>query len=186
MSAITVFIFVMCHRSFQFQLIIYLTSSLNRHAFIMVQISDSLLWELTKKNTSFMKKVNGRTKRSGCVKFSTEKGNLKCLSKAAYSGLANSKTVDIIATEENQAHLVKKSSKKHHQFPKLGHVVTHIKKDFRRAEHVIKTQVVDNFYRPDLKDAAMAKYTKVYEGNRRAKGIKKVVPVKKGRGSSKE
>lgn len=152
----------------------------------MVQISDSLLWELTKNNTSFMKKVNGRTKRSGCVKFSTEKGNLKCLSKATYSGLANAKTVDIIATEENQAHMVKKTSSKHHQFPRLGHAVTHIKKDFARAEHVIKTQVVDNFYRPDLKDAVMAKYTKIYEGNRRAKGIKKIVPVKKGRGSNKK
>jgi len=148
----------------------------------MVQISDALLWELTKNNTSFMKKVNGRTKRSGCVKFSTEKGNLKCLSKAAYSGLANSKAVDITA-EDDQAQMVKKTASKHHQFPNLGHAVTHIKKDFRRAEKVIQSQVVDNFYRPDLKDAAMAKYTKVYEGNRRAKGIKKTVPVKKGRGA---
>ena len=152
----------------------------------MVQISDSLLWELTKNNTSFMKKVNGQTKRSGCIKFSTEKGNLKCLSKAAYSGLANSKTVDIVATDEKQAHMIKKSSNKHHQFPSLGQTVTHIKKDFRRAENVIKTQVVDNFYRPDLKDAAMAKFARIFEGNRRAKGIKKVVPVKKGRGRTKE
>jgi hypothetical protein len=149
----------------------------------MVQISDSLLWELTKKNTSFMKKVNGQTKRSGSIKFSTEKGNVKCLSKAAYSGLANSKTADIIVTDDNQAHLVKKT-KKSHQFPAKGHAVTHIKKDFRRAENVIQKQVIDNFHRPDLKDALMGKYAKVYEGIRRAKGIKKTVPVKKGRGNS--
>jgi hypothetical protein len=30
----------------------------------------------------------------------------------------------------------------------------------------------------------MGKYAKVYEGIRRAKGIKKTVPVKKGRGNS--
>ena len=151
----------------------------------MVQISDALLWELTKKNTSFMKKVNGRTKRSGCVKFSTEKGNLKCLSKAAYSGLANAKTVDIIITEDNTTELHKKT-KKHHQFPVAGHAVTAIRKDFKRAEKIIQTQVVDNFHRPDLKNLALGKYAKSYEANRRAKGIKKPVPVKKGRGKQDE
>ena len=44
-------------------------------------------------------------------------------------------------------------------------------------------QTRDVFYRRDLVAAALGKYTKVYQANRRAKGICKVVKVKKGRGS---
>ena len=147
----------------------------------MVQVSDSLMWVLTRKNTSFMKKVNGRTKRSGSIKFSVEKGNLRSLSLFQYSGLANSKAVDVVCTDSNGAELIKKTASKAHRYPSKGKASIPINKDFRRAENTILTQSVNNFYRPDLKDAALAKYTKVYQANRRAKGIVKAVPMKKGR-----
>lgn len=150
----------------------------------MVQVSDSLLWELTKKNTCFMKKVNGRTKRSGTIKFSVEKGNVKSLSQFKYSGLANSKVVDVVCTDDNRAQLITKTASKAHSYPKKAFVSTNVNKDFRRSEKVICGQAIDNYYRPDLKAEALAKYTKVYQANRRAKGIKKTVPVKKGRGTS--
>jgi hypothetical protein len=56
-------------------------------------------------------------------------------------------------------------------------------KDFRRVEGAIRKHTIDNFYRRDLEAAALGKWTKVYQGNRRAKGIKKTVVTKKGRGS---
>mmetsp|Transcript_13792 Transcript_13792/g.23484 ORF Transcript_13792/g.23484 Transcript_13792/m.23484 type:complete len:151 (-) Transcript_13792:40-492(-) len=147
----------------------------------MVQVSDSLVWELTRHNTCFMKKVNGRTKRSGSVRFSVEKGNVKSLSRFQYSGLANSKVTDVVCTDSNGAELIKKTASKHHQYPSKGRAAITINKDFRRAENTILTQSIDNFYRPDLKDAVLAKYTKVYQANRRAKGVVKPVPMKKGR-----
>jgi hypothetical protein len=131
-----------------------------------------------------MRKVNGRTKRSGTIKFSVEKGNVKSLSLFKYSGLANSKVADVVCTEDNRAQLVTKTASKSHSYPKKAFVKTNVNKDFRRSEKVIKGQAIDNFYRPDLKDEVLAKYTKVYQANRRAKGIKTPVPVKKGRGSN--
>jgi hypothetical protein len=146
----------------------------------MVQISDSLVWELTQKHTSFMRKVNGSTKRTGSVKFSLEKGNLKNLSRFQFSGLANSKVADVVCTSDNGALLITKTASKTHAQPKKGIVSTPVNKDFRRVEKIITGQTVSNYYRPDLKAALLAKWTKVYQANRRAKGITKKVPTKKG------
>ena len=149
----------------------------------MVAIPDQLCWELVKGSHSFLNKKNGHTKRSGKVSFSTEPGNLKSLNMFKYSGLANSKAVDILIDDENRAQLYTKTASKCGAQPKKSKVVARINKDFRRAESVIMKQTVNNFYRRDLKAAALGKYTKVYQANRRAKGITKPVPTKKGRGN---
>lgn len=151
----------------------------------MVHAPDSLVWELTRRNTSFMKKVNGRTKRSGAIRFSVEKGNVRSLSQFQYSGLANSKAVDVVCTAANGAELIKKTASKAHSFPAKATSATPVNKDFRKVESVILGQAIDNYYRPDLKKAVLAKWTKVYQANRRAKGVKKPVPAKKGRGTNK-
>lgn len=148
----------------------------------MVAIPDSLAWELTRRNTSFLKKRNGHTKRSGGIQFSTEKGNVKSINKFQYSGLANSKVCDVAFADENKAVLVTKTASKCSTQPKKAFATTPLNKDFRRVESTIKKQTVENFYRRDLKAAALGKWTQVYKANRRAKGTKPVVPVKKGRG----
>jgi large subunit ribosomal protein L28e len=150
----------------------------------MVFTPDSLVWELVKKNNCFIKQTNGRTKRSGMVKFSSEKGNVKSLHQFQCSGLANSKVADVSSSATNGGELYTKTASKAHTKPKAGKVITPVNKDFRRVEAVINKQVVDNYYRRDLKAALLAKWTKVYQANRRAKGIKKPVPVKKGRGKN--
>lgn len=149
----------------------------------MVAIPDQLCWELVKGSHAFLNKKNGHTKRSGKVSFSTEKGNLKSLNLFKYSGLANSKAVDILIDDENRAQLYTKTASKTATQPKKSKVTARINKDFRRAESVIMKQTVNNFYRRDLKAAALGKYTKVYQANRRAKGITKPVLAKKGRGT---
>ena len=146
----------------------------------MVDTSDALVWEIVKNNNSFMKKVNGRTRRSGSVRFSVERGNLMSKSSYKYSGLANSKTIDISPSSDNRATLTLKT-KKAGTSGKKGKTAIPLNKDFRRVEHIIKSQSTDNYYRPDLKSEALAKYTAVYRSNRIAKGVKKGVPVKKGR-----
>ena len=146
----------------------------------MVAAADSLVWELVKNNNSFMRKVNGRTARSGSIRFSVERGNLMSRSTFKYSGLANSKTVDVTATDDNRAKLTIKT-KKAGTSGKKGSADIALNKSFRRTEKTIKSQATDNYYRPDLKQAALAKYTAVYKSNRVAKGVKKVAPVKKGR-----
>eukprot|EP00978_Attheya_sp_CCMP212_P007701 scaffold17896_cov58-Attheya_sp.AAC.1 len=150
----------------------------------MVQISDSLTWELVKNNNSFMKKVNGSTKRGGTMRFSVEQGNLMSLSTFKYSGIANSKAVDVVVADNNTAKLVKKTATKAHSHPKKSFSKTSINKHFRRVEKTILSQAIDNYYRPDLKSETLAKFSAVYSANRKAKGVKKVVPMKKGRASS--
>jgi large subunit ribosomal protein L28e len=146
----------------------------------MVNVPDQLVWEIVRKNNSFLVKKNGHTKRSGAVQFSSEKGNLKSLNMLKYSGIANSKTIDVIADEDNRAMLVTKVASKAGKKSALK--TESINRDFRRAEKILLRQTTDVYYRRDLKNAALAKFTKVYQANRRAKGITKPVAVKKGRG----
>ena len=147
----------------------------------MVACSSALVWEIIKDNNSFLKKVNGRSKRSGTMRFSVEKNNLRSLSSYKQSGLANTKAVGIACAEDNTAVLTTKTASKADSQDASATIP--VKKDFKRAIKTITSQVTDNYYRPDLTDDAFAKYSAVYQGNRRAKGIKKVVPVKRGRGN---
>jgi large subunit ribosomal protein L28e len=147
----------------------------------MVAVPDQLVWELTKRNNCFLRKKNGHTKRAGAVEFSIEKGNLTSINQLKYSGLANTKVADIVFGDKNSAHLITKVASKCHTKPNKSVTKTNISKDFRRSESVIVKQTIDNYYRRDLKAVALAKYTKVYQANRRAKGVTKPVPIKKGR-----
>lgn len=147
----------------------------------MVACSNTLVWEIIKDNNSFLKKVNGRSKRSGTMRFSVEKNNLRSVSALKHSGIANSKAVGIACTEDNSIVLSTKTASK--SDTKSASSTIPVKKDFKRAVKTITSQVTDNFYRPDLTSDALAKYSVAYQANRRAKGIKKSVPVKRGRGN---
>jgi large subunit ribosomal protein L28e len=57
-------------------------------------MTDALVWELVKNNNAFLVKRN-RTSRDGAVQFSSEPGNLLNVNSFKYSGLANSKAVDV-------------------------------------------------------------------------------------------
>ncbi|KAG7374116.1 ribosomal L28e protein [Nitzschia inconspicua] len=149
----------------------------------MVSCPDALMWEITKGSNSFLMKRNGNTKRSGAIEFSTEKGNIKSLNQFKFSGIANSKVYDVVCTAENKAELIKKSASKAGSKPSQAQAIIPIKRsDFRRGEKTIKKNTSDVYYRRDLESAALAKWTKVYNANKRAKGVKKGVAVKKGRG----
>uniref|UniRef100_A0A7S0G6T1 Ribosomal eL28/Mak16 domain-containing protein n=1 Tax=Proboscia inermis TaxID=420281 RepID=A0A7S0G6T1_9STRA len=141
----------------------------------MVQISESLAWELVKNNNCFMKIRNGRSARTGSIRFSSEPGNLRNISTFQDSGIVKEKTLDIAATSDNRVTLKIKS--------KSGKIrTTPLNKCFRRSEKTIMSQAISNYYRSDLKKAALAKYSAIYRGNKVATGsTKKRVPVKKGR-----
>jgi large subunit ribosomal protein L28e len=145
----------------------------------MVSCSNNLVWECIKNNNAFLKKVNGRSKRSGTMRFSTEPTNLRSLSSFKHSGLANTQSVGIHTTEKNTAVLSIRSAKKSGNAVAVQSIP--INKSFKKVVKTIESQTVSNYYRPDLKKDALAKYSCVYKANRVAKGIKKAVPVKKGR-----
>lgn len=149
----------------------------------MVQVPDQLVWECTRKSSCFLRKKNGHTKRSGKICMSMEPCNIKSLHLLQYSSIANSKVFDVVCTPDNKAQLVTKTASKCATQPKGMFVKTNVHQNFTRAEKILMGQTADVYYRRDLKAAALAKYTKCYQANRRAKGITKPVPTKKGRGN---
>mmetsp|Transcript_19348 Transcript_19348/g.42090 ORF Transcript_19348/g.42090 Transcript_19348/m.42090 type:complete len:152 (-) Transcript_19348:591-1046(-) len=150
----------------------------------MVAVSDQLVWEIIKSNNSFLKKRNGKTKRTGKVEFSSEKGNIRSLNRFKYSGLANTKVCDVVCTSENKAELIVKTAGKAATQPsKSTASIALNKSDFRKVEGTIKKTTSDVFYRRDLEADMLGKWTKVNQANKRANGVKKGVPTKMGRGT---
>ena len=75
-------------------------------------VTESEIWECVKKNNSFLVK---RSQGSNKAQFSAEPGNLYNLNTFKYSGLANSKTIDIATDKsdaKNRSIIVSKSTKK--------------------------------------------------------------------------
>ncbi|GMH68315.1 hypothetical protein TL16_g04901 [Triparma laevis f. inornata] len=140
----------------------------------MVAISDSLTWQLISQNNSFLHKKNGRSSRTGAIRFSKEKANVMSLSTFKYSGIANSRATSVTVAEDSKGNtfpvLVKKTSK--------GKTVTiPLNKNFRSA---VKTVTSQN-NRADLTANLKAKYAGIYNGNMAKKEMRKKTVVKVGR-----
>ncbi len=113
------------------------------------------------------------------MRFSTEPNNLRSLSSYKHSGLANTQCVGITSTDKHTAVLSLRTSSK--SSSSVGGSTIPINKSFQKVCDTVGKSIVTNYYRPDLKQDALAKYSCVYKANRVAKGVKKAVPVKKGR-----
>jgi len=146
----------------------------------MVSCPDSLVWQIVGQNNSFQKKVNGSTKRSGATTFSNEKGNLYSVNSFKFSGLANSKAVDVSATSDNTT-VISTKTKSAATSPKKSQASAAANKCFKRSSGTVKNLVASNYYRRDLEAAALAKYSAVYKANKISKNVKKGLPVKTGR-----
>ncbi|EME25862.1 60S ribosomal protein L28e [Galdieria sulphuraria] len=113
-----------------------------------------LMWLLVKGHNAF------QIRRKG-VTLSTEKGNLKGINSFKYSGLAQSKAVDIQpATETSGIAYSKKRTKKDAigKPSKMFHTKT-LKKGFPRCTRVVLKEL--STYRPDLKRIAIARVSKI-------------------------
>ena len=72
------------------------------HVAVMVSAPASLVWACVSRHNSFQRSKNGRTRRSGKVIFSVEKGNVANMSTFKYSGIANDKSVDVTMGEDEK------------------------------------------------------------------------------------
>ncbi|CAL0324092.1 unnamed protein product [Lupinus luteus] len=138
----------------------------------MATVPGQLIWEIVKKNNSFLVKEFGRGTQS--VEFSRESNNLYNLNSYKFSGLANKKTVTIQAAGKDQSVLLATTKTKKQNKPAALVHKSILKKDFRRTAKAVQNQVADNYYRPDLKKAALARLSAVSRSLRVAKsGAKK-------------
>jgi len=146
-------------------------------------MADALVWELVRNNNAFLVK-RGHTKRAGAVQFSSEPGNVMGVSSYKYSGLANSKTVDIAPTTEGVAKLDKIviTSKNYgkSKFPKkatTSNKLTICKvagaKFTKAIDAACSAETAGSYYRKDLTSALKAKYQNVTRGIRVKQGVAK-------------
>ncbi|CAL9027720.1 unnamed protein product [Prunus brigantina] len=138
----------------------------------MATVPGQLIWEVVKKNNSFLVKQFGRGNAG--VRFSKEPNNLYNLHSYKHSGLANKKTVTIQPGGKDQSVvLATTKTKKQNKPASLLHKSV-IRKEFPRVAKAVINQVADNFYRPDLKKAALARLSVVHRSLKVSKsGVKK-------------
>ncbi|XP_020223076.1 60S ribosomal protein L28-2 [Cajanus cajan] len=138
----------------------------------MATVPGQLIWEIVKKNNAFLVKEFGRGTQS--VQFSREPNNLYNLNTFKYSGLANKKTVTILPAGKDQSVLLATTKTKKQNKPSALLHKSVMKKEFRRMAKSVQNQVADNYYRPDLKKAALARLSAVHRSLKVAKsGVKK-------------
>ncbi|KAL2234791.1 60S ribosomal protein L28-1-like [Sesamum indicum] len=137
----------------------------------MATVPGQLIWEIVKKNNSFLVKEFGNGTAS--VKFSKEPNNLYNLHSFKHSGLANKKTVTIQPSKDQSVLLATTKTKKQNKPSRLLNKSL-MKKEFHRMAKAVSNQVADNYYRPDLKKAALARLSVVHRSLKVAKsGAKK-------------
>ncbi|KAK1434189.1 hypothetical protein QVD17_11108 [Tagetes erecta] len=146
---------------------------------VMATVPGQLIWEIVKKNNSFLVKEFGNGTQS--VQFSKEPNNLYNLNSYKHSGLANKKTVTIQPAGMDQAVLLATTKTKKQGKPATLFHKSVLKKEFYRMAKTVINQVADNHYRPDLKNAALARLSAV---NRSIK-VSKSGAKKKNRQASK-
>ncbi|CAA2995656.1 60S ribosomal L28-1-like [Olea europaea subsp. europaea] len=140
----------------------------------MATVPGQLIWEIVKKNNSFLVKEFGNG--TAGVVFSKEPNNLYNLHSYKHSGLANKKTVTIQPGKDQSVLLATTKTKKQNKPASLLNKSV-MKKEFSRMAKAVSNQVADNYYRPDLKKAALARLSVV---NRSLK-VAKSGPKKKNR-----
>ncbi|XP_073064467.1 large ribosomal subunit protein eL28z-like isoform X1 [Primulina eburnea] len=137
----------------------------------MATVPGQLIWEIVKKNNCFLVKEFGNG--TAGVKFSKEPNNLFNVHSYKYSGLANKKTVTIQPGKDQSVLFATTKTKKQN---KPAHLLNKslMKKEFSRMAKAVSNQVADNYYRPDLKKAALARLSVVNRSLKVAKsGVKK-------------
>ena len=127
-------------------------------------------WSLVKKHNAFLVKRNGET-------FSRESNNLLNKHSYKWSGLAHRETVGVnFGAAAKGAVLTLKSRNAHiARRPASSTRTLQLKKDFRRVARAIKSETAGQYYRRDLTQAALARWTKISQTNSRiAKAAKSV------------
>uniref|UniRef100_A0A2P2LY17 Uncharacterized protein MANES_04G137300 n=1 Tax=Rhizophora mucronata TaxID=61149 RepID=A0A2P2LY17_RHIMU len=138
----------------------------------MSTVPGQLVWEIVKRNNSFLVKQFGRGTASVC--FSKEPNNIYNLNSYKHTGLANKKTVTIQpGGKDLSVVLATTKTKKQNKPAALLHKSV-MNKEFRRMAKAVENQVGDNYYRPDLKKAALARLSVVHRSLKVGKsGVRK-------------
>ncbi|THG08576.1 hypothetical protein TEA_024460 [Camellia sinensis var. sinensis] len=152
----------------------------------MATVPGPLIWEIVKRNNSFLVKEFGngtasvrsakRATTSSTSTLTSTRVTFKChfIACSIRFRLANKKTVTIQPGGKDQSVLLATSKTKKQGKPSSLLHKSVMKKEFPRMAKAVKNQVADNCYRPDLKNAALARLSAVQRSLKVSKsGVKK-------------
>jgi large subunit ribosomal protein L28e len=134
--------------------------------------SDTLTWLLTKNTSSFLVKRNGN-------ELSSEKFNLLNRHCRKYAGLASTKAVDISLNDKKitLSTKVAKAARK----PVKAVATVPLRKGARGGGNTIRANISKNFYRRDLKRAALARWSQLSSVAKIEKGVLKKKAIRSRR-----
>jgi large subunit ribosomal protein L28e len=136
-------------------------------------MSDDLQWLLLRKNSSFIVKRGSK----GPI-FSREPGNLRNLHSHKYSGLANSKVIDISDSASGLQIVTRKTKASPHAVASANAISTIRPRSGSRRALGLACATAKRGYRPDLRTAALARVSALLSAQREPKPT----PAKKIRG----
>ncbi|CAO3616916.1 unnamed protein product [Mucor hiemalis] len=125
-------------------------------------MSADLVWAIIKNNNSFLVKRQN-------VQFSAEPANLMNVNSFKYSGLANYKTVSVLANKARGVRVtLRKANKQQNPKKSINSVV--IDKTRRQTSKSVANLIArGNKYRPDLRAAAVARASAIISTQRPVK-----------------
>ncbi|KAJ4424721.1 hypothetical protein N0V82_000649 [Gnomoniopsis sp. IMI 355080] len=138
-------------------------------------VSQDLVWEIVRNNNSYLVK----RKQAGGVQFSRDPLNLVNKNSRKHAGFVNDKAAGIYTDSEKGLVYHSKKAKSVHQPIKAHHKVQfggHSRKTYKN----IANYVARGGYRPDLRQAAIARASAVFKSQRPVKPE----PEKKLRGNA--
>lgn len=138
-------------------------------------VSSDLVWEIVRNNNSFLVKRN----QAGGVQLSRDPLNLANKNSRKHAGFVNEKAVGISAEGDKGVQVISKKATAVHQPGKAG-----VKRTFgshnRKTYKNIANSTAKSGYRPDLREAAVARASAIRKSQRPVKAE----PEKKLRGNA--
>ena len=149
----------------------------------MPQVSPEMIWAATRDTSCYIIKhkqtgTSGMGKRG--AEFSLDPLNVASKNSWKYSS-ANPKIANVTMIEGGVELVTKTKNAKRSGKPDKMLNKTALTKDFRRVAKSIKTQTAGKYYRGDLTDKALARWTALHRYTKVVAGVVKKAKTKTGR-----
>ncbi|KAI8634548.1 60S ribosomal protein L28 [Xylariaceae sp. FL1651] len=140
------------------------------------QVSADLIWEIVRGNNAFLVK----RKSSGGVQFSRDPLNLTNKHSRKWAGFVNDKAIGVAPNEKGGVKVLsKKASASSQPSKSITETSFHGGKSTRKTYVAVANQTAKSGYRPDLRQAAVARASAIRQSQKEPKPT----PEKKLRGS---
>ncbi|KAI0480359.1 60S ribosomal protein L28 [Xylariaceae sp. FL0804] len=136
-------------------------------------VSSDLIWAITRNNNSYLVK----SKQSGGVQFSRDPLNLTNLNARKWAGYANEKAVGVAPSEKGGVKVIRKNAAGTQKPGKSSTEVEHHGgKSTRNIYKSVANSASKNSYRPDLREAAVARVSAIRKSQKEPKPDRETKP----------